>query len=56
MFSHNELGIIWFALLMEQANQKEDSHRWWRYERMIIKIEEEVGATKRNHLRITKDE
>lgn len=56
MFSHNELGIIWFALLMEQQHQEEGSHRWWRYERMIMRIEEEVGATKRHHLKIVKDE
>lgn len=56
MFSHNELGIIWFALLMEQMHQEEGSHRWWRYERMIMRIEEEVGATKRPSLKIVKDE
>jgi len=56
VFSHNELGIIWFALLMEQAQQEDGSHRWWRYERMIVRIEEEVGATKRSHLKIIKDE
>lgn len=56
MFNHNELAIIWFALLMEQTHQEEDSDHWWRYERMILKIEEEVGATKRHHLKIVKDE
>ena len=56
MFNHNELAIIWFALLRKQTNQEVDSHGWWRYERMIIRIEEEVGATKRHHLEITKDE
>jgi len=56
VFNHNELGIIWFALLMEQQHQVEGSHRWWRYEQMIIRIEEEVGSTKRPHLKIVKDE
>lgn len=56
MFSHNELAIIWFALLAEQTHQEKESHRWWHYERMIIRIEEEVGATKRHHLKIVKDE
>ena len=56
MFSHNELGIIWFALLMEQGLQKDGEHRWWRYERMIMKIEEELGMPKRHHLKIVKDD
>lgn len=47
MFSENELAIIWFALLMDQQNQEEGTDRWWRYERMIRRIEDELGATKR---------
>lgn len=53
-FSDNELAIIWFALLMEQQSQEDGSERWWRYERMIVRIEEKLGATKRSHLKIVK--
>ena len=39
---------------MEQANQDEGSDRWWKYERMILKIEDKLGATKRSHLKVVK--
>jgi len=54
MFSDNELAVIWFALLMEQQEQEEGSHRWWRYERMIRRIEDELGATHRPLLKVVK--
>ena len=54
MFDDNELFIIWFALLMEQAQQEEGTDRWWKYERMILKIEDKLGATKRTHLKVVK--
>ena len=54
MFSDKELLVIWFALLMEQVSQDEGTDRWWKYERMIRKIEDEVGATKRPLLKIVK--
>jgi hypothetical protein len=54
MFSNDELGMIWFALLMEQQEQKEGSDRWWRYERLIARIEKKVGCKKRPLLRIVK--
>jgi hypothetical protein len=54
MFSDNELIIIWFALLMEQVSQEEGSDRWWKYERMIRRIEDKLGATKRPLLRAVK--
>ena len=47
MFSDNELTIIWFALLMEQRKQEDGTDRWWRYERMIVRIEQKLGAAKR---------
>jgi len=52
MFSDNELLIIWFSLIHEQKKHEEGSHRWWRYERMIRKIEDKCGATKRPHLTV----
>jgi hypothetical protein len=52
MFSNSELLIIWFALIREQYDHEEGSDKWWRYERMIRKIEEKVGATKRPHLTV----
>jgi len=54
MFSDNELAVIWFALLMDQQNQDEGSDRWWRYERMIRRIEDALGATKRPLLKVVK--
>ena len=39
---------------MEQQNQDEGSDRWWRYERMIRRIEDAVGATKRPLLKAVK--
>lgn len=54
MFSDKELLVIWFALRMQQSEQEEGTHRWWKYERMIQKIEDTVGATKRPLLRIVK--
>jgi hypothetical protein len=54
MFSNNELAVIWFALLMEQQNQDEGSDRWWKYERMIRRIEDALGATKRPLLKVVK--
>ena len=56
MFDDKELLIIWFALIREQHQHDEGSHRWWRYERMIKKIEEKVGATKRPHLTVINNE
>ena len=56
MFTDNELFVIWFALLMEQVNQEEGTDRWWKYERMIVKIEDKLGATKRTHLTVVKTE
>lgn len=52
MFSDSELLIIWFALIAAQKKQEDGSQRWFRYERMIRKIEDEVGATKRPHLTV----
>lgn len=54
MFSDNELTIIWFALLMEQGKQKDGTDRWWRYERMIVRIEKKHGAAKRTYLNVVK--
>lgn len=54
MFSDNELFVIWFALLMEQAQQEEGTDRWWKYERMIRRIEEKLGATDRPKLTVVK--
>lgn len=56
MFSDAELLIIWFALMREQEKYDEGSHRWWRYERMIRKIEDKCGATKRPHLTVINNE
>ena len=52
MFTDSELLIIWFALLMEQQNQDEGTERWWKYERMVRRIEDKVGATKRPLLKL----
>ena len=54
MFSDNELAVIWFALLMEQQEQEEGSTRWWKYERMIRRIEEKLGASSRPMLTVVK--
>ena len=54
MFTDNELFVIWFALLMEQANQEEGTDRWWKYERMIRRIEEKLGASSRPMLTVVK--
>lgn len=54
MFSDNELAVIWFALLMEQQEQEEGTPRWWKYERMIRRIEDVLGATKRPLLKVVK--
>lgn len=52
MFNDKELLIIWFALIREQHECEEGTDRWWRYERLIRRIEEKVGATKRPHLTV----
>ena len=52
MFSDKELLIVWFALIREQHECDEGSNRWWRYERMIRKIQDKCGATKRPHLTV----
>jgi len=54
MFTDNELFVIWFALLMEQVNQEEGTDRWWKYERMIRRIEEKLGASNRPMLTVVK--
>jgi len=54
MFTDNELTIIWFALLMDQVEQEEGTDRWWKYERMIRRIEEKLGASPRPHLKVVK--
>ena len=54
MFNDDELSWIWFALLMEQVSQDEGSERWWRYERLIRRIEETLGASKRPLLKVVK--
>lgn len=54
MFTDNELTIIWFALLMDQVEQEEGTDRWWKYERMIRRIEEKLGATPRPLLKVVK--
>lgn len=54
MFTDNELFVIWFALLMEQVNQEEGTDRWWKYERMIRRIEEKLGASSRPMLTVVK--
>ena len=54
MFTDNELTIIWFALLMDQVEQEEGTDRWWKYERMIRRIEEKLGASPRPLLKVVK--
>jgi hypothetical protein len=54
MFSDNELAIIWFALLMDQQHQDEGTDKWWKYERMIRRIEESLGMKKRPLLKVVK--
>ena len=56
MFSDTELAIIWFALIAEQNNYEVGSHRWFKYESMIRRIEEKVGATERPELVIINSE
>ena len=52
MFTDSELTIIWFALLMDQVKQEEGTDRWWKYERMIRRIEEKLGASPRPLLKV----
>jgi len=54
MFNDNELAVIWFALLMEQQEQDEGTPRWCKYERMIRRIEDELGASPRPLLKVVK--
>ena len=54
MFSDSELALMWFALLMEQQEQEEGSDRWWRHERLIRRIEDTLGASKRPLLKVVK--
>ena len=53
-FSNDELAMIWFALLMEQQQQEDGTDRWWRYERLIVRIEKKLGASKRTYLKVVK--
>lgn len=53
-FNDNELTIIWFALLMDQVKQEDGTDRWWRYERLIVRIEKKLGASKRTYLKVVK--
>ena len=53
-FNDNELTIIWFALLMDQVKPEDGTDRWWRYERLIVRIEKELGASKRTYLKVVK--
>jgi len=47
MYDTNELAIIWFALVLEQKEYEEGSKNWWRRERLIRKIEKELGMAER---------
>ena len=56
MFDTNELAMIWFALVMEQKAHKEGTKNWWRRERLIRKLEKELGMTPRPLVKEVKDE
>ena len=56
MFDKNELAMIWFALVIEQKEYTEGSKDWWRRERLIRKIEKELGMTERPLMKEVKSE
>jgi len=43
----NELAILWFALVMEQKEYEQGSKNWWRRERLVRRIEHELGMKER---------
>ena len=47
MFDSNELAMMWFALLIEQKEFEEGTKNWWRREKLIRKIEAELGMKER---------
>jgi coenzyme F420-reducing hydrogenase delta subunit len=56
MFDTNELAMIWFALVLEQKEYEEGSKNWWRRERLIRKVEKELGMSERPLVKEVKDE
>ena len=47
MFDEYELAMIWFALVMEQKEYEKGSKNWWRRERLIRKVEKDLGMRDR---------
>lgn len=56
MFDTNELAMMWFALVIEQKEYKEGTKNWWRRERLIRKIENELGMAERPLMKEVKSE
>jgi coenzyme F420-reducing hydrogenase delta subunit len=56
MFDTNELAMIWFALVLEQKEYEEGSKNWWRRERLIRKVEKELGMSERPFVKEVRDE
>jgi coenzyme F420-reducing hydrogenase delta subunit len=56
MFDTNELAMIWFALVIEQREYEEGSKNWWRRERLIRKVEKELGMAERPLMKEVKGE
>ena len=56
MFDTNELAMIWFALVIEQKEYEEGTKNWWRRERLIRKVEKELGMSERPLMKEVKDE
>ena len=56
MFDTNELAMIWFALVIEQKEYEKGSKNWWRRERLIRKVEKELGMQERPVVQEVKDE
>ena len=47
MFDEYELAMIWFALVMEQKEYEKGTKNWWRRERLIRKVEKDLGMKDR---------
>lgn len=42
-----EMVLVWFSLTMEQQNHEVGSKMWFRHERLIRKLEKELGMSER---------
>jgi len=56
MFDEYELAMIWFALVMEQKEYEKGTKNWWRRERLIRKVEKDLGMKDRPLVKEVKNE